>query len=315
MKPTVSDMASQYTRAVWHPPELAAAVVRSNANAILDRLRRCLLPIIVGVAFVVHAQERAPQTASPQRGSAVSECFMFARLDGSDLLASNPRECDYATAPASTFKIPHALIALETGVIDERTVVRWDGTAYEFESWRRDHTLESAIRSSVYPFFRRTAALIGAERMHRMLKTLQYGADTFEGDVREFWTNGDLVVTPREQLSFLRRMFSGALPIAARHVQTVSSDLVMPPLQISNASGLHVFLLRWPSGTIVRAKTGNTTVAGERVSWLVGSLESVKGSFVFVGRVRARSEMTGTAGADLALRELNRQVKRVFVGQ
>jgi beta-lactamase class D len=278
----------------------------------LDRLRTCTLLILIGLSFVVqsHGNDRA---GSPRVGAATAhECFMFARLDGAQGVSSDTRECDYPTAPASTFKIPHALIALETGVIDERTVVPWDGTAYDFASWRQDHTLESAIQSSVYPFFRRTAALIGAERMHRMLGALQYAADTFEGDVREFWINGDLVVSPREQLTFLRRMFSGTLPIAARHVRTVTSDLVMPPLQISNASGLHTFLLRWPSGTIVRAKTGNTIVAGERVSWLVGSLESIKGTFVFVSRVRSRGELSGTAGADLALRELNQQVTKVF---
>ena len=277
----------------------------------LERLRPRVSTIIVMLTLVVHAEVCEPHSAARTRDAAIHECFMMARADGSGESASDAQECGRGTAPASTFKIPHALIALETGVIDERTVVPWDGTAYEFESWRRDHTLESAIRSSVYPFFRRTAALIGAERMHRMLEQLHYAADTFEGDIREFWTNGDLVVTPREQLLFLKRLVRGELPIAAAHVATVMRALVMPPLQISNASGLHMFVLRWPAGTIVRAKTGNTTVGGERVSWLVGSLESVKGTFVFVGRVRARSQLSGTAGADLALRELNRQTSRL----
>ena len=277
----------------------------------LNCLRPYASTIIVMLSVVVRAEVCEPQSASRTRGAAIHECFMMARADGSGESVSDAQECGRATAPASTFKIPHALIALETGVIDERTVVPWDGTAYQFASWRREHTLESAVRSSVYPFFRRTAALIGTERMHRMLERLGYAADTFEGDVREFWTNGDLVVTPREQLLFLERLVRGDLPIAPAHVATVMHALVMPPLQISNASGLHTFVLRWPTGTIVRAKTGNTTVDGERVSWLVGSLESVKGTFVFVGRVRARSQLSSTAGADLALRELNRQTSRL----
>jgi beta-lactamase class D len=118
-------------------------------------------------------------------------------------------------------------------------------------------------------------------------------------------------VSPREQLTFLRRLFTGTLPIAPQHVKTVSHALIMPPAQISNASGLHDFRLRWPSRTVVRAKTGNTTVAGERVSWLVGSLESTKGTFVFVSRVRGPGALPGTAGADLARGELNRQADRL----
>lgn len=252
---------------------------------------------------VVETEPRAHET-DPQT------CFMLAQLEGGAAVTSDARECERTTAPASTFKIPHALIALEAGVLDATTVVPWDGTAYEFKSWRHDQTLESAIRSSVYPFFRRTATLIGAERMHRMLEAFHYAADTFDGDIREFWINGDLVVSPREQLTFLQRLFSGTLPIASQHVKTVSQALAMPPSQISNASGLHPFPLRSPTRTVVRAKTGNTTVAGERVSWLVGSLESGSRTVVFVSRVRARGELPSTAGADAALRELNRQADR-----
>jgi len=269
------------------------------------------LSIVIVFAFAVTAaQRRGPETETRARDADPQTCFMLALLDGGAAVTSDVQECERTTAPASTFKIPHALIALETGVVSATTVVPWDGTVYEFERWQHDHTVESAIRSSVYPFFRRTAALIGADRMHRMLEALHYAADTFAGDIREFWTNGDLVVSPHEQLTFLQRLFSGTLPIDARHVNTVSQALVMPPSQISNASGLHPFPLRWPAGTVVRAKTGNTTVAGERVSWLVGSLESRAKTWVFVSRVRVRAELSSTAGADLALRELNRQAER-----
>ena len=50
--------------------------------------------------------------------------------------------------PASTFKIPHALIALETGVVADvdKEVIRWDGVPREIEEWNRDHTLRSAMR-------------------------------------------------------------------------------------------------------------------------------------------------------------------------
>ena len=277
----------------------------------LDRLRTFVPLILVVLTIAVRAPGGELDAAARDHGGPTHECFMFARIDGSYSLASDDRECDRATAPASTFKIPHALIALQTGVIDERTVVPWDGTAYDFESWRHDHTLESAIRSSVYPFFRRTAALIGAERMHRLLGELRYAADTFAGDVREFWINGDLVVSPREQLVFLRRLFSGDLPIAPRHVATVTGALAMPTARISNASGLHDFPLGWPPDTVVRAKTGNTSVAGERVSWLIGALESRKATYVFVSRVRAQADLTGTAGVALALRELNRRAERL----
>jgi Beta-lactamase class D len=55
-----------------------------------------------------------------------------------------------------------------------------------------------------------------------------------------------------------------------------------------------------------RAKTGNGTVNGERVSWLVGALETGGRQYVFASRVRSTTgALETTAGADLALRVLN----------
>jgi len=235
----------------------------------------------------------------------VNECFVLLRPGASKPLVSDPDECSQKTAPASTFKIPHALVALELGVITPDTVFAWDGTAHDFEAWRTGHTLDSAMKWSVLPFFQHTARSIGAERMRAGLSSLRYATDTFEREISMFWINGDLVVSPLEQLEFLQRLFSGSVPIAARHVSTVKEAIRMPAGQIVNASGTHVFALRWPSATVVRAKTGNTRVNGEQVSWLVGALELNGIHHVFVARARSTTTLDRTAAMALAVRELN----------
>ena len=51
--------------------------------------------------------------------------------------------------PASTFKIPHALFALDAGTVqDEFQLFRWDGTRRDIESWNRDQDLRSSMRNS-----------------------------------------------------------------------------------------------------------------------------------------------------------------------
>jgi beta-lactamase class D len=240
----------------------------------------------------------------PAGNNAAMECFVLAR-PGEAERVSDSRECAVATAPASTFKIPHALIALQTGVVTPATVVKWDGTPRDFETWRRDHTLESSIRWSVYPFFQHTARLIGRDRMKQSLSSLAYAAGTFDGELTTFWNTGDLVVTPTEQMAFLRRLVGSKLPIDARHVAAVRQALRMPPGQITNAAGTHSFALTWPKSAIVHAKTGNTTVDGERVSWLVGWVTLDGADTVFVGRIRAKGTLGNTAGAEVALRGLN----------
>jgi beta-lactamase class D len=236
--------------------------------------------------------------------NAALECFVLSRPGEADRV-SGSRECAAATAPASTFKIPHALIALETGVVTPATIVKWDGTPRDFETWRRDHNLDSSIRWSVYPFFQHTARLIGRDRMKQSLGSLAYAADTFDGELTTFWNTGDLVVTPIEQVAFLRRLMAGKLPIDARHVATVRQALRMPAGQITNAAGTHTFALTWPKSASVHAKTGNTTVNGERVSWLVGWVTLDGVDTVFAGRIRAKGTLGNTAGAEVALRGLN----------
>jgi len=264
-------------------------------------------PAMRVIILVVLISFSLTQDGIPSVRTADGECFVIARVDGPLPSVPDGSECARPTAPASTFKIPYALIALQTGVIDANTTIKWDGNQYDFGTWQKDHTLDSAMKSSVYPFFQRTATMIGDERMRGSLASMRFGADTFRGDVTTFWTNGNFVVSPFDQLSFLQRMFGGTLPIDRRHVETVKATLVMPAGRISNAAGIHDFSLNWPTGTRVRAKTGNGRINGERVSWLVGHLESVGNEYVFAARVRSSERpLPTTAGAQVALRGLNR---------
>ncbi|MEO6402816.1 MAG: penicillin-binding transpeptidase domain-containing protein [Vicinamibacteria bacterium] len=210
------------------------------------------------------------------------------------------------TSPASTFKIPHFLIALETGVVaDPLALVKWPGSKQSFPSWERDHSMDSAVKSSVVWFFKRTAGLIGRERMTASLKKLGYADDTFDRDVTAFWLNGDLVVSPEEQMRFLTRLFRYELPVSRGHVDAVRAALTMPPGKITNAAGVHDFPLTWPAPLLLQVKTGNAAVSEERVSWLVGFIKTGDREVVFVGRVRSSGTLENMAGANLALRTLN----------
>jgi beta-lactamase class D len=262
------------------------------------------LILIAGLLCII-----VPRPSSQETTALRAECFILARA-GARPYVSDEQECRRATAPASTFKVPHALIALDTGVVTRDAIGKWDGRKFTNESWRRDHTLATAIQWSVLPFFQHTARQIGRERMRRGLAMLHYAEDTFDGDIEAFWLNGDLVVSPREQLAFLSRFVRGTLPISRAHLLTVLEAMRMPHGEVLMAAGAHPFELTWPAGTVVRAKTGNTTVAGERVSWLIGSLELESRHHVFVARVRFAGALPPSAGAELAVRELNARAPR-----
>ena len=254
--------------------------------------------IIAALAFILHTSAPpAPAAAA----AAAGECVIVAPLEGGPETVVGGDECDRRTLPASTFKIPHALIALDTGVVSDTTTMKWDGTKQDFAAWQRDHTLDSAIKSSVVWFFQRAARSIGRDRELAHLRAFAYGSQTFSGPVDAFWLNGELTISPREQIAFLTRMYSYQLPIARRHVDTVIAAMTMPPGKLSNASGVHDFAVASPP-PVVRAKTGNGTVNGERASWVIGEVERGERRFVFARRVRSSTrELPTTAAADRAL--------------
>jgi beta-lactamase class D len=263
--------------------------------------------MVVAAVFAVVGCTSTKSVAGPP-----GECFLLQELAGGRLMTVNAAECAVARSPASTFKIPHALIALENGVVGADEVVKWDGTKRSNATWERDHTITSAIQWSVFPFFQRTASLIGRERMLAALRSLGYGDASFSGDLTEFWVNGELTVTPLQQLELMRRVFTDDVPMSRANVDVVKAAMVMPPGKITLAAGERDFSLQWPAGTIVRAKTGNTGVEGERVSWLLGHLDANGKQYVFVGRKRATGQLPGTAGAEVALRYLNEFAAREF---
>ena len=241
--------------------------------------------------------------AAPALGP--GECVVVAPLHGPETVFGGD-ECARRTLPASTFKVPHALIALQTDVVTSTSVITWDGTRRDFARWNADQTLESSLKRSVVWVYQRFATAIGRERELEHLRAFGYGSATFTGEVTDFWLNGDLQISPNEQVAFLRRMFSYHLPVDRAHIDTVKRDLIMPRGKLENAAGVHEFPLRWPAGTIVRGKTGNGTVDGEHVSWLVGELEAGGRQYVFASRARSSTRtLDTTAGADLALRVLN----------
>jgi beta-lactamase class D len=254
--------------------------------------------------MLIHALALSLATLSPP-ALAAGECVVFAPLRGAETVFGGD-DCRQRTLPASTFKVPHALIALQTHVVTGETVIRWDGKKRDYPAWNRDQTLESAIRMSAVWVFQQFAASIGRERELAHLRAFRYGSASFDHEVTDFWLNGDLQISPLEQVAFLRRMFSYDLPVDRAHVDAVKADLTMPRGQFVNASGIHPFALHWPADTVVRVKSGNGTVKGERVSWLVGELETGGRQYVFASRARsAIRALETTSGADLALRVLN----------
>src|SRR5262245_4653256 len=174
-----------------------------------------------------------------------------------ELSASDPELAKRPFHPASTFKVPHAAIALELGVLDNPdSPMPWDGKYSQVEDWNRDHTLRSAMQVSCFPCFQKVARTIGPARMQEWLERLDYGNHDASGAIDTFWMVGNLKVTAVEQLDFLRRLDTQKLPISERTVDIVKDVIAL------DVGASHVFY----------GKTGlfGPPESNVEVGWFVG---------------------------------------------
>ncbi|WP_323816368.1 penicillin-binding transpeptidase domain-containing protein [Cellvibrio sp. NN19] len=121
----------------------------------------------------------------------------------------NKTGLDERHTPFSSFKIPHTLIALETGAaksVDEKIV--WDSQkrpAKDFwpATWKQDQTLASAFKHSAAWYYQELVPRISPEQYKKWLSQFNYGNQNFAPPSDTFWLDGQLKVSPKEQVNFV----------------------------------------------------------------------------------------------------------------
>lgn len=176
------------------------------------------------------------------------------------LACSDGARCQRAVSPASTFKIAHSIIALESGVVDgPDTIVPWDKQEYWNAAWNQDLSLRDAFRFSCFPCFRTIARKVGEAGERDWVKKLGYGNGDISSGFDKFWLDGSLRISPAEQVEFLRRFDEGKLPISER-----TADLVR---DIMTVDVTETYVLRGKTGGLQPPEDS------QLLGWFVGWLE------------------------------------------
>lgn len=162
--------------------------------------------------------------------------------------------------PASTFKIPNTLIALQTGVIESTSeVIAWNGKPQPVADWDRDLSVADALRVSAVPHFQEIARRIGLQRYEEWLDKIGYGNGFVGADVESFWLDGPLTISAYEQAGFLAALALDELPFVAIETQ----QAVKEPLRTESRNGRTLY-----------AKTGWSQASTPQIGWWVGWVES-----------------------------------------
>ncbi|MCB0647939.1 MAG: class D beta-lactamase [Saprospiraceae bacterium] len=184
----------------------------------------------------------------------------------------NPDQFEKEFSPASTFKICNSLIGLETGVIaDENFVIPWDSLERQNPNWNADHDLKTAFKNSTVWYYQELARRVGKTQMKTWLEKVKYGNADTTGGIDQFWLTGDLRITPKQQIDFIKRLHDNDLPFSQR-----SMDIVKDIMIVSDTLG-----------TVIRAKTGWSIQGNQDVGWYVGYIEQNQQVYYFANCIQS----------------------------
>ena len=209
----------------------------------------------------------------------VEEVFKKYKVEGTIVIESlnkkkihiyNDKRASELFSPASTFKIPHSLIALNEGIVKKDSVIVWDKKIREYESWNKDQILLTAFKSSCVWCYQEFASKIGVEKYKKYLKELNYGNKKIGDDVTRFWLDESLEITTFEQIKFLKRFYTNNLPFKIEDINLLKEIMIDEKNE----------------NYTIRAKTGWEG----RYGWYVGYVETKDDVWFFSTNIDTKSK-------------------------
>ena len=134
-------------------------------------------------------------------------------------------DCTTRVTPASTFKVPLAVMGYDSGFLKNagepvlpyaKGYPDWGGDA-----WRQPTDPKRWMQFSVVWYSQQIARSLGAERLRTYAEAFSYGNADVTGDpgkdngLERSWIASSLKISPREQVDFLRRLVKRELPVSA----------------------------------------------------------------------------------------------------
>lgn len=232
--------------------------------------------------------------------SPASSALVIYRLEDEKVWASGGARIRERFTPASTSKIPHTLLALETGAVaTPGEQFEWDGQKRFVDSWNEDQDFRAAFRRSTVWIYQIVVPHIGAARLTEGLSAFGYGNADIGGpeSITRYWLEGPLAISATEQVEFLSRLARRTLPLSAR-----TYDLAVPMMVVAEGDGWTMY-----------GKTGWKSVEGQTdIGWFVGWLEqtggAAPGTYVFALNMDMPGGMAEAprrrAGVERALRTI-----------
>ncbi|ABK42950.1 Beta-lactamase [Magnetococcus marinus MC-1] len=227
--------------------------------------QRCLFTLHLLLGGAVGAWANDAQLAELFTQQGVKGTLVIASLDGEKQFEHNSSRAAQRFVPASTFKIPHTLIALQEMAIYPQEVFIWDGQHRSYAAWNQNHTLATAFKVSCVWCYQELTNRISGLAYQDYLQKMAYGTAKLGPELSTFWLKGDLKISAREQVTFLRNLYHQGFTIAPPYYH-----LLKQMMQVEKTDRYSLY-----------AKTGWGSGVIPQVGWYVGYVESPSGVWLF----------------------------------
>ncbi|MBM2293966.1 class D beta-lactamase [Sulfitobacter pseudonitzschiae] len=207
-------------------------------------------------------------------------------------------DCDSRVTPASTFKVPLALIGFQTGFLtDTQTPVlkpRKGDPDWGGDAWRQPTTPERWLKYSVVWYSQRITRALGAEVLRDLALAYGYGNADFSGDagydngLERAWIASSLKVSPREQVTFLRGLVTDTLPAAPRAMALTRETV--------EARTVGAWWVKGKTGTAFPRRADRSFDRAAGWGWFVGWAQQGERVLVFATLTQATKRQDGSPG-------------------
>lgn len=203
-----------------------------------------------------------------------------ASVNGSILILDNNKSTYYSNnydwvksshLPASTFKIPNSLIALETGIVkNDSSLLLWNGEKHRFKIWEQDLSFRDAFHFSCVPCYQEIARKVGLTKMKAKLELFNFGEMVVDSNtLSNFWLEGQSRINQYQQIDFLKSFEESELPISKR-----SENIMKNMMLITKNDSIEL-----------RGKTGWSNENNINNGWFVGYVKRESNIYYFATNI------------------------------
>jgi len=209
--------------------------------------------------------------------------------------------CDRRVTPASTFKVPIALMGYDAGILANPHAPVWqfrEGYPDWVAAWKQDTDPTGWMKESVLWYSQEITRALGQERFAAYVAAFGYGNGHISGNkgkkdgLTRAWLSSSLKISPQEQVAFFRKFLARALPVSDTAYRMTAAIMTAFPLA---------------NGWTVYGKTGSGRAGEKAIGWFVGWATDGNRTVVFARQADyPRSELmrAGRSTRDDVLKDL-----------